>query len=497
MRSLAATATLLILTACVAWSALTGAAAGRHIAGIGLLVYLLIERRHLGPNARRMMRFVQWTLLVVLIVPPLPGVDGPLSSMTGQDRLAVRSAKLLQALDDAGMLIGLFTALNMLRDAAQSSALLQRCGSVLVRQPPGRRFLALSLGAHLVGLVLNFGVLPLLGTMVVRGNSLAAAGGDPEIVAIRQQRMMTALMRGFALMTVWSPLSVSFAVTEAVVPGVNWARLLPLQGLLTILLLALAWGLDRRAFPPRLVVPQGGRDPEPGDGAAVGKMLALVLGVVGLSVAMAHLVHVRLIEGAMVVVPVAAWLWLAVQRALPSLSAVGWGRALVGAVPELGRRLRVSLPEARNEVAILGGSLFLGSLLGSWIPSSALAWLVETLHLPALALAIMLSFSVIVLARLGISQLITVTLIGHALSHLTGLGLNPAVLASGLMAVWSLSICVTTVGAAVLWIARMSDVPIAKAGWGWNAAYVVIGAVVVAVWMIGLSFVPGLSLAPS
>lgn len=46
----------------------------------------------------------------------------------------------------------------------------------MVRQPPGRRYLALALGSHLIGLVLNFGVLPLVGAMVVKGNTAEAAG---------------------------------------------------------------------------------------------------------------------------------------------------------------------------------------------------------------------------------------------------------------------------------------------------------------------------------
>lgn len=95
---------------------------------------------------------------------------------------------------------------------------------------------------------LNFGVLPLLGTMTLKGNTLDAASGDTRIAAIRQQRMMTAVLRGYCMMTVWSPLSISFAVTQVAVPGIAWWRLLPLQLGLSILLT----GAGLADGPPRL-----------------------------------------------------------------------------------------------------------------------------------------------------------------------------------------------------------------------------------------------------
>ncbi|MEJ0068406.1 MAG: hypothetical protein WDO24_06400 [Pseudomonadota bacterium] len=46
--------------------------------------------------------------------------------------------------------------------------------------------------------VLNLGAVALLGSMVQQSNTLAAAGGDAAVQAIRHRRMATAMLRGFA-----------------------------------------------------------------------------------------------------------------------------------------------------------------------------------------------------------------------------------------------------------------------------------------------------------
>lgn len=97
-----------------------------------------------------------------------------------------------------------FLALTTLRDAAETSPLVRRCGHHLVAQPPGRRYAALTAGGHLFGITLSYGAIELLGAMVMRANTLEAAGGSAEVRAIRSRRMLLAIYRGFSVMNCWT-----------------------------------------------------------------------------------------------------------------------------------------------------------------------------------------------------------------------------------------------------------------------------------------------------
>ncbi len=459
MRALVASAALVavvvfsILRAVWAWPPAGPAAAA------ALALYLLLEGWSARRGGRRIVALGLAAAAAAIAFHPAPW---PL---------------LLNAGVQAAALIGLFTALGFLREAAETSALIQRCGALMVRQPPGRRYMALALGSHLIGLVLNFGVMPLIGTMVVKGNTAEAAGGDARIVAIRQQRMMTAMVRGFATMTVWSPLSVSFTVTQSAVPGLDWWPLLGIQLGLTVLIMALGWWLDRSTFPappPSATTATATATPA-ADWRAALHLAALVGAVVAASVAVAEVLSVRLVVGAMLVVPPAAVLWLMAQH-----------RAVIPALIHLGRRLTVSMPGFREEVAMLGGAMFLGTVLVAFIPPAETARLVGLIPLPAVVVLVLAAWLVMALSHLGISQIVTVTIMGGALAALAGHGLPPVAVASGLMGAWALSVCSTPVGAVVLSVARLANVPMRTVARQWNGRFVLLGALVLAAWLVAL-----------
>jgi hypothetical protein len=391
--------------------------------------------------------------------------------------LANPTTILSKGLSEAAFLVGLLAAVSLLRTPAETSPMIMQCGQLMVQQPPGRRFLVLSIGSHLIGVLLNFGVLTLLGTMVTRGNTLEAAGGDARIAAIRKQRMMTAILRGFVLMTVWSPLSLSFAVIQTAVPGLDWWRFLPLQIGLAILLLMLGWFMDRFAFPRVARMTEG---PHP-SWRPLARLTLLVGAVTMAAVAVAAAMSSRPVLGAMIVVPVAAILWLTAQnwRADP-LSALFFALRLFG------RRMTMNMPAFRNEFVILGGAMYLGVVLSAFISPAATSYVIAQVPLPAILVTVILAWSVMALAHCGIPQIVTVTVLGSAFSDLSALGIHPLVLASGLMGAWGLSGCTTPVGAATLTVARMADVTSSVVARDWNGRFVMAGALVLAVWMLAL-----------
>jgi hypothetical protein len=440
--------------------AVTGWVGARWLAEAGLLAYYLIELPRITVGGRRMLlvAILVAGAAIALIHDPLPVFD--------------------RALGASASLAGLFAALGFLREAAVSSPLVHRSGAVMVRQPPGRRYLVLAAGAHMVALVLNIGVLSLLGTMVMEGNTVEAAGGDERIVAIRRQRMITAVLRGFTLTTIWSPLSISFAVVQAVVPGVVWIKLVPLQAVLTALMLALGWALDRLAFRhtglvPPVVERQGGW-------GVILRLALLIAVVMAISLAVAGVLGTPLIMGAVLFVPVAAWAWLAAQHR-------GGGPVLAGieAAKVMAGRLSIALPNFRSEVATVGGAMFMGVVVAALVTPALSARIMGDIGLPPLALIILLPWTVIVLARIGVSQIVAISLLGGAFADLGSMGIDPLILASGLMGAWALAVSFSPVGAAVLMTARIAGVPSAAVR-KWNRVYGWSGAVVLALWMLAL-----------
>jgi hypothetical protein len=205
------------------------------------------------------------------------------------------------------------------------------------------------------------------------------------------------------------------------------------------------------------------------------RLSALVGAVVAVSVLLAESLGVKLVVGAMMVVPPAAALWLVAQH-----------RAVLPALVHLGRRLTVSMPGFREEVAMIGGAMFLGAVVVAFVPPAETARLIAALHLPPAVLVVALAWSVMILAQIGLSQIVTVTLLGGALTDLSHMGLPPLAVASGLMGAWALSACSTPVGAAVLSVARIAGVEMKVVARDWNGRYVILGALLLAVWLISL-----------
>ncbi|SIS59465.1 hypothetical protein [Insolitispirillum peregrinum] len=466
IRLICSTVAVVVIIIAAIVGEFTALPAAKTAAAAATVVFMLLEAVALTRGGHIMLAFCLAATVVTLAIHPHGG------------------EVVMHGLNSAAFVIGLFAAVSLLRDAAETSPLIQRCGDVMVRQPPGRRYTVLSVGSHLIAVILNFGVLTLLGVMVQRGNTLDAAGGDQRIADIRKQRMMTALLQGFAMMTVWSPLSVSFAVMQAAIPGVDLAHLLPVQGVLTVLLLLLGWAIDRLTFPPGLrgtITTPLPKPAEPPSWAPMGQLVLLVGSVITAVLGMAWLLDIRPVISAMVVVPISAWLWLAVQvwHSSPLL-------APVLATRRLARRLEISMPAFRTEFAVLGGATFFGAVAAAYLTPSTIADLLAHVALPPILLTIALVWGMMVAARYGVPQIVSATLIGNGLSGLATHGIHPLVLTSGLMGAWALSACTTPVGAATLSIARQSGVSTKVVGRDWNGRFVLSGSVVVAVWMVVL-----------
>ena len=134
-------------------------------------------------------------------------------------------------------------ALGLLRLPAYRSRLVNRCGHAMLLQPPSRRYPILSLGSALFGIILNIGVLNLVAAMIEKSNTLAAAQGRLWVQKARQRRMMLALLRGFSLAPLVSPMGIGMAVVLSSMEGLRWIELAPYALGAALVLFLVGWGV--------------------------------------------------------------------------------------------------------------------------------------------------------------------------------------------------------------------------------------------------------------
>ena len=353
------------------------------------------------------------------------------------------------ALDRGTTFVALMTALGLLRDAARTSRAVRRCGQWLIMQSPSRRFMAIALGGHGFGIALNMGAVTLLGTLINRANTLAAAGGDAGIVAIREERMNVALLQGFFAMLVWSPMAISVAFTLAMVPGVTWFEMGPPAMALAALFLAVAWIVDRLRWPPskRRAPPRLG--PVPPATAAL-PMLGIIVGLVASVLAAKAVAGIGMVEAIAWIACVFAIGWLAVQYVRR------WPRvALPALVRRLRRHVRRYVPDARGEQIVLGSASSLGVTLTLLLKGLGVSALLDAAALPGPVLALAVVVFIIAGSQLGIVALVTSAVAGAAVLGMQASPLDALGLVLAIQVGWSLSATLSAYSGGSMILARI------------------------------------------
>ncbi len=426
--------------------------------GIAILLFLLIEFRRQRAYARAV--FLGLVALglagVVASAHPIP------LFLAGWRRGAGYAA--------------FFLALSALRDAAETSPLVRRCGRHLVAQPPGRRYAALTAGGYIFGVILSYGAIELLGAMVARANTLAAAGSQATR-RIRGRRMLMAIYRGFALMNCWSPLNIMTAVVSTAVPSAPMRLLLPIAFVVSLGLLALGW-VDDRLHAARLSL-RGGARPETEERWAIHlRVVALVALVMVVSELSAALLRVSLVTAVTLVVPLVGLAWIGLQarplarRGRPGLAA----RRVLAMLRRRLDRFLLRVPGFRGEATVLAASGFMGVALGGALPAHGLASAVAVL--PPLVLPLLVPLLLIGTGQLGLNPVGVVALIGAALPDPAALGVPPAVLAFACMLGWGVGVGMTPMSASAITTARWAGVSPWTVSTVWNGPFTVAAVLV-------------------
>ena len=434
---------------------LVGGSVAWQAAGIvALLLYLVTLKGQLTRMAKGLLCAAGVLTLLALWRSPTPG------------------QLLFEASGRFAFFATFVVALSMLRLPAYRSRLVRRCGQSMLLQPPSRRYPILSLGSALFGIILNIGVLNLFAAMIEKSNTLSAAQGRAWVREARQRRMMLALLRGFSLAPLISPMGIGVAVVLSSLPQVTWPQLAPyILGAAALIFMA-GWAVDYFTGPH----PPANKTYVTPSLRPLAQFSVLLIGIVALVFSIAWLLELRLPIAALLGAPTGALLWLAWQR-----RRLGYG-GLPAAITAVHRQLPWLLSPSANEIVVLGAAGYLGHVCVGLVDTQQLAPLLAVLDPLGTLNAVLAMLMVVGLAQIGVNPIVTVTLLVGLLPTLGIEGLTPELIGASLMVGWALALMSSPMTASMLILSRFTGVPATRIGYRWNGRFLVAAIPLLALW---------------
>ena len=427
------------------------------IAGPALALYILLQWRRQPASVRILIAITAAVSAVALVIARHPG------------------QLFLAAVGKACFFAAFFSAIGLLRAASDTSTMVRRCGALLLGQPPARRYIILSIGAHIFGLILNVGALTLLGAMIRRSNTLEAASGSEPIRQARERRMCMALMRGFATTSISSPLGTAMAVIVSCMPGLTWLAVAPYCLTTSAGLIAIGW-LDDHLRRPRNLPRLAGR--QSGEWTPLVQFVGLVVFVTLLSLAVAEWAGSSISGGVMAAAVIVGCGWIAWQHRErgPANALRATGRRLVEqAVP--------TFTGLRAEIGMLSSAGLLGSLAPAFVAPGTVEGLLAYTGLHGAGVAIALSWLMIVCAQVGINPILAATVIATTVTQPEAFGLSRTMLATTLFSTWGVATMSSPVSATVTVLHSIMKVPPARIAYRWNGPYALAAMAALDLWI--------------
>ncbi len=419
------------------------------LAFAGAAGYVALQAPHLPRTGK-----VILGIAIIASVAAWPWLDDPSSAFLKAARLS-------------GFYAALFAAGAFLREAAERSAMIRRSGQHIIEQPGSRRYLAVNLGANILGLIMSFGSAQLLGAMI--------RGGRKAAVTAPEREALIAVHRGFGTSPSWSPISVGLAIGLTYAPGASVTTVLTVATITVLAITGLGWLLQRGGAA-------GGETTTDESWSVHMPLLALLSAILAILVVGVQLFDIRLIQAVILLLPPIAMVWLAVQNRSrdPILGLRRTGRACRHMIAD-------SFPSYRMEVTILASAGLAGNLVASALPTETIAAWVAASPLPgALMPALIVAFMALG-GQLALNPIITATLIGAIMPGPAAVGAEPSMVALAYMVGWTACVSSSPYSLTTLIVAGIADVDGRTVAFRWSGLFNLCLMVFVALWLSGLS----------
>ncbi|MCC5976654.1 MAG: hypothetical protein JJU21_01205 [Salinarimonas sp.] len=354
----------------------------------------------------------------------------------------------------------LFSALGVLRVAAQTSPMVHETGAMLVRQPPGRRYFALLGGTTLFAAILNFGVVALFGGMI--RDAIKAAPGDAAVAKARERRMMLAMLRGFSLTMFWCPLTVAFAIATTGVSGAQWPLMVLIGTVLAVMTAIAGWVLDSGASRRAA----GTGDAVPFSFAALLPLVVLLVLLSSAAALVERFTPGQLIHGVILFVPLIGLVWVVRDTGTAGLAL-------------LRSYIVEQAPQQRQEISVLGNAAYAGTLIGMLLPQVFIDALIGPQGLPPVFVPALFMLLVVLFGLIGANPLITVAVLASVMADPSRYGVDPTLVASALAIGWGMAIASSPATAATMYIGRLTGYGSFTVGTRWNAGYAAVAVLLI------------------
>lgn len=367
---------------------------------------------------------------------------------------------LLGALDQAVFLMSFILLLGLLQATAATSPSVADLGAFLTRQPPGRRYAALSGGTALLAILFNIGVVSFLVPLIQRGIQRAAPG-DP-LNPIREQRQISALLRGFAWSVTWSPTAIAPLIVMDLIPGVDRVSWMGYAFPLFATLMIAGWLEDRvrfRAYKPRGVLPV-----MVWPRTAALRFTATTLWFLFLVLCFVWLFDESIVFGVLAACPIMVVGWLVAQQGASALPA------------RLRQMVGTDLPGSINVAVTLATSGYIGRAAAGLTPAAAVAEALGLAAIPDWLLLAMIPSFTAVISLLALSPTMMAVFLGSFFAALPVLPADPTLIAFSISCGWALSMTFSPFATLILIVSRASGIPISTLTWRWNILFTTFAA---------------------
>ncbi len=371
------------------------------------------------------------------------------------------TAHLAVAAQRVSFLSSILIALIFLRLVAARDLAFQAAGAFLANQPPSRRYVSLGIGGNLFGVLLNLGGLGLLIEMTLAGQRKLEAKShvSAEVHAIRERRIVTAIVRGFATIAFWSPFGIALNTLLLIFTDVHWRDVAP-WGLGFAAMFLVIGGLmdvvERRmspVFPKPIPLPS-----QPGDGLGLLTVLGHLVGLALLVIGGDYLLPFTFQEVLVAIVPLYAVIWATVRM----------GRA--GPVT-LARDFCANAPRYVNEIGVFALAGLIGALLVTLVPQDALHPILNVIvgWGGPVALALALSWATLLAAMLGLHPIISVVILAEFMVRTPLISDMASLLA--LLSGWTLAVCLAPLATTATYVSAILNRSPAIVSLRWNGLY--------------------------
>lgn len=443
------------LLCCLAGAIVAGVsgARGASVAVVPLFgVYLVIARHRIA----RVGRVLLGVSFIAGILALANGVEG---------RIFVDAAGRVVFLS------ALLTAVAFLRIAATRDRVVEVAGEFLTLQPPTRRYASLGAGGHLFGVLLNLGGLGLMLEVIMKGLNAHRHEMDDFVYTLRKRRMVSACMRGFSSIALWTPFGIALNLMILTVPGLEWSLLAPYGMALAGVLFLLGWLFDTLEWwrPPSA---RGRAPPLTGDLPRWSRWAVLIFAghvavLGGCVILLDKAVPVTFQTVLICVVPVYAALWAYLRGGSGGLAATA-------------RQFVAQSPGYATEMSVIASAGFIGLVALEVVPvewiADHLGWIAAR---PVLTVLLLVG-SVFVTGLLGVHPMISVVLLAEVVTRVGVEGLSPLALGLALAGGWSSIICMGPAITAVVYASAIVGERPATIGLRWNGLFGIANIVLVA-----------------